>query len=282
MKGPSPNPPAPNPAVSAALSLWRRDLVRFFRQRSRVVGAVATPVVFWAMLGFGLDRLVTVGGPGDGAAGTDGTGYLAYFYPGMIVLMVLFTAIFATIGVIEERREGFLQGVLASPAPRSAIVMGKVAGAATIAGAQGLVLLAGWPVIASMTGLSLGGVFWIGLAAAAVLLPVLAGGVAAFGLCLAWRSKSVAGYHAVMNLILMPMWFLCGAVFPLATAGPLRPVMWANPLTYGYTAFASPLHGFALPGGVMPWWSAGATMLLLSVMAVLVAVRVVARPLAAD
>ena len=95
----------------AIYSLWRRDVVRFLRQPSRVVGALLTPVIFWFVIGSGLGTSFQ--------SATGGGGFLPYYFPGSLALIVLFTAIFSTISIIEDRQEGFLQGVLASPAPRA-------------------------------------------------------------------------------------------------------------------------------------------------------------------
>ncbi len=257
------------PGTRAAFALAWREIIRFFRQRNRVIGAVATPLVFWLMLGLGLNETVRIpapppevsaatsvsgdasGGVSEGASGgvsgdtSGGMGYLRYFFPGMVVLMILFTAIFSTISVIEDRREGFLQGVLASPAPRWAIVLGKVLGGATIATLQGLVLLAIWAVAFDWPGI-------VNLLAAVGILFLLAVGLTALGLLIAWPMDSTAGFHAVMNLLLMPMWFLCGAVFPVESAGPLKWIMLANPLTYGHAAFAAALQGGAAIPGTIP------------------------------
>jgi ABC-2 type transport system permease protein len=235
--------------VLAGLTLWQRELVRFFRQRNRVVGALGTPLVFWALLGFGLNETFRLGPNGADAAG--GVGYLAYFFPGMVLLMVLFTAIFSTISVIEDRREGFLQGVLVSPAPRLAIVLGKVLGGASIATAQGVVLLLLWPLVEQWPGM-------LTMLAAVGTLFVLAMGLTGLGLCIAWPMDSTAGFHAVMNLFLMPLWFLSGAVFPVATAPVwMRAVMQINPLTYGHAALSRLLHGEAvnelLPAASTAW-----------------------------
>ncbi len=242
-------------------TLWRREMVRFFRQRNRVIGAMATPLVFWLMLGFGLDRAFVVPAtsgvsaatgttpltegagplilPGGGVSTGDSVGYLEYFYPGTVVLILLFTAIFSTISVIEDRREGFMQGVLVAPVSRLSIVLGKVLGGATIATVQGAVFLALWPVVGTWPG-------WAAMAGAVVVMFLLAVCLTALSFCLAWPMDSVAGFHAVMNLLLMPMWFLSGAVFPLSTA-PLgmQVIMWANPLTYGQAAFSGLLRGQA-------------------------------------
>jgi ABC-2 type transport system permease protein len=224
------------------LTLWRREMVRFFRQRNRVVSALVTPLLFWLLLGTGLNRsFVAEGAPGDSV------GYLEYFFPGAVVLMLMNTAIFSTITVIEDRREGFMQGVLVAPISRLAIVMGKVLGGASIATVQGLVFLAAWPFVG-------GGVSWPWMAAALGILFVLALGLTALCLCMAWRMDSTAGFHAVMMIFLMPMWFLSGAVFPLTESTPmwLETIMWCNPLTYGQASFAQALQGGGRAGVPVP------------------------------
>lgn len=231
------------PAVQAIA--WR-EWVRFFRQRSRVVGALATPVLFWVLLGFGADRVFTA----PGSSGDMGIGYREYFFPGALVMILLFTAIFSTITVIDDRNEGFLQGVLVSPASRSAIVLGKVIGGGGIALVQGVLflllypLVAGWPGIAAML---------LSVAAMAGLAVALTG----LGLVMAWRMDSTAGYHALMNILLMPMWFLSGAVFPAATAPIwMKAVMAVNPLTYGHQLLTGLLLSDKAPDGLVPTWAA--------------------------
>lgn len=250
------------PAVAA---LWKREVKRFFRQRNRVIGAVATPVVFWLLLGLGLNETFRVSpGSTPGETGTeaaDGIGYLEFFFPGMVVMMVLFTAIFSTISVIEDRKEGFLQGVLASPAKRWAIVLGKVLGGASIATVQGVVLLAIWCVFFAWPGV-------VNLVAAVGVMFVIAVGLTGLGLLIAWPMDSTAGFHAIMNLLLMPMWFLCGAVFPVETAGPMKWVMYANPLTYGNTTFAWALQGDDAVGIGMSNWIAAVLMVIATIAAV--------------
>src|SRR5512141_2185658 len=118
----------------ASYTLWLREIVRFYRDRSRVVGALGSPLVFWFLIGSGLGRSFQ-GGPARPLQG----GYLEYFYPGTLALILLFTAIFSTISIVEDRQEGFLQGVLVAPVPRAAIVVGKILGSTTLAVAQGIV-----------------------------------------------------------------------------------------------------------------------------------------------
>lgn len=197
----------------ATYSLWRRDVVRFLRQPSRILGALATPVVFWLVIGSGLGSSFAAQG-----------GFLQYYFPGSLALIVLFTAIFSTISVIEDRQEGFLQGVLASPAPRAAIVLGKALGSTTLAMINAVVFLAFCP----MAGLSPGiGALVLALASVALLALALAG----LGLSIAWPLRSTQGFHAVMNLVLVPLWLLSGALFPSSGAAPwVRGLMRLNPM----------------------------------------------------
>ena len=109
------------------MTLWWREVIRFVRQRSRLVGAFAQPLVFWLLLGGGFSASFRPPGA------PQGTGYLEYLYPGTIILVLLFTAIFATIAVIEDRKAGFLQGVLVAPVPRMSIVLGQALGGTTLA-----------------------------------------------------------------------------------------------------------------------------------------------------
>ncbi len=187
-------PPRPAVFLPAVTSLAWREVVRFFRQRNRVIGAIATPVVFWLLLGFGGNEAfrIPVSGVADtpmGAAanGPSGVGYLEFFFPGAVLMMVLFTAIFSTITVIEDRKEGFLQSVLASPASRTAIVGGKVLGGAAIATAQGLVMLLIGALLFRQPSL-------LTLLPAVAVMFVLAVGLTALGLCLAPTAAAVCLY----------------------------------------------------------------------------------------
>jgi ABC-2 type transport system permease protein len=192
----------------AAGSLARRELVRFFRQRSRVVGALGTPLIFWLLIGSGFN-------------------YLGYLFPGTLVQIVLFASIFSTISLIQDRNDGFLQGVLVAPVPRAAIVLGKVLGGMGIALTQGLLFLALTPLVGLRTSA-------LGALGAAGALALVSFALTSLGVALAWRFTSVQGFHGVMSLFLMPMWLLSGALFPPETAAPwIRVVMTFNPLTYG-------------------------------------------------
>lgn len=224
------------------MTLWRRELVRFFRQPSRIAGAAGSPLIFWVLIGSGLSGSFRLpGGPSD-------LDYLEYFFPGTMVLTLLFAAIFSTISVIEDRNQGFLQGVLVAPVPRASIAAGKVLGGATLAWLQSVVFLA----LAPLSGISL---TLSSVLAAAGVLAVLGIALTAVGFAFAWKVDSVQGFHAVMNLLLVPMWLLSGAFFPPSGAPAwLAAVMKANPLTYGVAALrwalygAAPEVGTGLPG----------------------------------
>lgn len=209
-----------------AWSLWKREMVRFFRQRSRVIGSLATPVLFWLLFSAGYGPSFR---PGDGT-----TDSYAYFLPGTLALILLFTSIFSNISVIEDRREGFLQGVLAAPVSRLGIVLGKVLGGATIATLQGILLLG----LAVLGGVDLE--ISPGPTLAAIVL--LAISTTGLGFIFAWKMDTVQAFHGIMNVVLMPMWVLSGALFPPeGTPWILHTLMRMNPTTYGLVALRQSL-----------------------------------------
>ena len=215
--------------MQASFSLCHRELVRFLRQRHRIIGALATPIVFWLLIGAGMNRSFKSDAPG-------GENYLHYFFPGTVLMILLFTAIFSTISVIEDRREGFLQGVLVAPVSRMSIVLGKVLGGTILAFGQGLIFL----ILAPLIGIRLS---LAAFALALLTMAVLSFALTALGLCIAWRMESTQGFHAIMNLFLMPMWFLSGALFPVSGAWRgLQIVMLINPLTYGLAALRRAMY----------------------------------------
>lgn len=211
-------------------TLWWREVIRFLRQRSRLFGSLAQPLIFWMLLGGGMNASFRP------AAGAGGTSYIEYFYPGVMVMVLLFTAIFATIAVVEDRREGFLQGVLVAPVSRAQIVLGQALGGTTLALVQGMIFLA----LAPLAGISLGFVSVVGSVG---MMGLLSFALTSLGLAIAWKMDSTQGFHAIMNLLLLPIWFLSGAVFPVSGAPrALGWVMRLNPLTYGMAALRRTLY----------------------------------------
>ena len=211
-------------------TIWWREIIRFVRQRSRLLSAIAQPLIFWILIGSGLSASFKPTGTFNEQT------YIAYFYPGIVVLVLLFTTIFATISVVNERREGFLQNVLVAPVPRWSIVLGQSLGGITLALVQGVLLLGIAPFIGIKIGL-------VSLLSTFGVMILIAFGLTNLGLLFAWRMDSTQGFHAIMNLILIPIWLLSGAFFPLAGAPVwLEWVMNLNPITYGLAAFRHSLY----------------------------------------
>jgi ABC-2 type transport system permease protein len=212
-----------------AFTLWWREIVRFYRQRARVVGVIASPLLFWIVIGSGFGSSFR---SGQGA----GQHYLNYFYPGTLVMIVLFTAIFTMMSVIEDRNEGFLLSVMVAPVPRAAIVLGKVLGGTTLATAQGLIFLVFAPFV---------GVHFTLVSFPLIVFTVflVSFSLTALGFAIAWPLDSTQAFHAIINLFLIPLWLLSGALFPLSGASVwMRAIMYANPLTYGVEALRTLMY----------------------------------------
>lgn len=226
---------APSVFLLPAVSLWWRELVRFYRHPSRWVGVLLSPLVFWLLIGSGLGSSFRAGGA------PPGHGYLEYFFPGTLILILLFTSIFCMMSVIEDRREGFLLSVLVSPVPRASLVMGKVLGGTTLALLQGSIFL----LLAPTIGISLALAQVIELIA---IMFLIAFGLTALGFCIAWRLDSTHGFHALVNLLFIPMWLLSSALFPISGASSwVGWLMRLNPLTYGVTALRRTLYAHVQP-----------------------------------
>ncbi|MBI4447044.1 MAG: ABC transporter permease [Acidobacteria bacterium] len=214
-----------------AFTLLSRELVRFYRQRSRLIGALATPLLFWILIGSGIGVSFQ-----PNAANGPELSYLEYFYPGTILLVVLFTAIFSTISIIEDRREGFLLSVLVAPTSRLVLVLGKILGGTTLALFQAVLFI----LLAPLIGISLS---VLQLLLTALVLFLIAFALTGLGFTIAWQVDSTQGYHSLMNLLLMPMWLLSGAIFPPSGASLwVNWIMKINPLTYGMAALRRALY----------------------------------------
>jgi ABC-2 type transport system permease protein len=255
--------------ILPAFTLWWREIVRFYRQPGRVIGVLASPLVFWIVLGSGFGTSLR-------PTGGDQQHYLDYFYPGTLILIVLFTSIFTMMSVIEDRKEGFLLSVLVAPVPRTAIVLGKVLGGTTLSAVQGLIFL----IFAPFAGVHLQPVQVL---LVAVVVFLVSFSLTALGFAIAWPMDSSQAFHGVVNLFLIPLWLLSGALFSLNGASAwIRAIMRLNPLTYGVKAlrlllYPSQDHSFELK-------SAMATLVLFSLvmfgLALLMANRRTTRPAA--
>jgi ABC-2 type transport system permease protein len=233
----------------AISTLWRREMVRFVRQRSRIIGALGTPLVFWVLIGAGLGRSFHL--PDNGAS----ISYFEFSFPGAIASILMFTAIFSTISIIDDRREGFLQSVLVSPASPASIVLGKVLGGVTLAVAQACLFMA----LAPTAGLKLS---FASLFACLGAMILLATAMTALGFWIAWSMESTQGFHAIMNLVLMPLLVLSGAFFPPSGSSRwLAMVIGANPVTYGVNLLRYAIYA----GGVPPAFRSASLAVSLSV-----------------
>ncbi|MQX35926.1 ABC transporter permease [Roseospira navarrensis] len=243
-------------SVGAALA--RREFTRFIRQPHRVIGSIGQPLIFWLLLGAGLT-------PSFNAPGLEGMTYLEYFYPGVLMMLILFASVFASITIIEDRDQGFLQGVLVAPVPRLGIVLGKVGGASMVALFQTAILLAAAPFVGMTVGLG-------GAVLLAVTLVLISLGFTGLGFLFAWGMKSTAGFHAIMMVIMMPMWVLSGAFFPIeGVPGWLHGIMMVNPVTHAMTILRAPFYadpmtlfaqgGYLLSFAVVLVWVVGCLIL---------------------
>jgi ABC-2 type transport system permease protein len=218
------------PYFLPAFSLCQRELIRFYRQKSRIIGVIGSPLIFWFLIGSGLS------GSFRHPSSPPEINYLEYFFPGTMVLIILFTSIFSTISIIEDRREGFLQSVIVAPVARSSIVLGKILGGTMLSLLQGIILLSLTPFI----GIHL--TFFTTLLVSLVLF-IISFGLTGLGFTIAWRMDSTQGFHAIMNLFLIPLWLLSGALFPSSGAASwLEQVMMVNPLSYGIASLRQALY----------------------------------------
>ncbi len=213
-------------------ALWRRDMIRLGRERARWLGVILQPMMFWVVLGVGMGDVFQV-------KGVEGLDYLTFFFPGIIVMIVLFTTVFATMAIIEDRQQGFLQQLLVGPASRGAMVAGKTLGVTTVALLQAALCL----VAAPLAGFDLLGVDWLGLSLSLTLGCI---GLTGMSFTIAWRLGSTHAYHAIMAVVLLPLWMVSGAMFPPRGTW-LDSVMWIDPMAWMVDGVRHALHGGQAP-----------------------------------
>lgn len=210
--------------VRAAYAIWLRELIRFVSERARILGALGQPLIYLAIMGTGF------GATFRPAAVPRGFSYLEFMYPGVLGMTVLFTAIFSAISIIWDREFGFLKEILVAPVARVSIVAGKVAGGATVATLQGVLLLILAPIVGVHLGLAQ-------VAGVAFVMLLVAASLTSFGLVIASRMATMEGFQVVMNFLVLPLWLLSGAFFPLRGL-PLwmTALTRIDPLTYAVDA----------------------------------------------
>jgi ABC-2 type transport system permease protein len=226
-------------SLRAIYIVWYRDLLRFWRDRPRIVISLAQPLLFLVVFGAGLGSSLGGAFGGGGAAGS--LSYAQFVYPGIIGMAVLFASVFGAMSIVWDREFGFLKEILVAPIDRSTVAIGKALGGATQALIQGLILL----VLAPFVGVTLT------LQSVLLLIPfvfVLAFGLSSMGVALASRMKSLQGFQIVMNFLMMPMFFLSGSLFPLAGVPDWMAVLSRlNPATYGMDPLRRIVLGAGLP-----------------------------------
>jgi ABC-2 type transport system permease protein len=193
--------------LRAIYIIWYRDVVRYWRDRMRLLASLAQPLLFLLIFGTGLSA--SLRGIGGGLGGAASINYVQFIYPGIIGMAVLFTSIFSAMSIVWDREFGFLKEVLVAPIDRSAIAIGKALGGSTQAMVQGMILL----VLAPIIGVTLTPLAVLELIP---LIFVLAFALTTLGVVLAASMKSMQGFQAVMNFLMMPIFFLSGALFPLS------------------------------------------------------------------
>ncbi|MEW6553436.1 MAG: ABC transporter permease [Actinomycetota bacterium] len=210
---------------------WLRDVKRFFRDRIRLIGAFAQPLIYLALMGTGLQAAFKSFGSGE-------TKYITFMYPGIVSMTVLFTAMFSAISIIWDREFGFLKEMMVAPIPRSSVAMGKVLGGGTTALMQGFILLLFMPLVGIPYNLEK-------ILVMILVMFLLAICLTAFGVAFAARMRSMEAFPIIMNFVLMPMFFLSGALFPLQDLPRWMEILTRiNPMTYAVDA----IRGVALKG----------------------------------
>lgn len=228
----APRPSAVGGFARAVYIVWWRDVIRYGRDRVRLLASLAQPMLYLLIFGSGLSASL-----GAGFASGSGISYMQFMYPGIISMAVLFTAIFAAMGIVWDREFGFLKELLVAPIERSAIAVGKALGGATQAVFQGAILL----VLAPFVGVSLGVTSGLALLG---YMAVLAFGLSAMGVAIAARMRSMQGFQMVMNFLMMPMFFLSGALFPLVgLPGWMTVLTRLDPASYGIDPIRRTLLG---------------------------------------
>jgi ABC-2 type transport system permease protein len=228
--------------TTAVYVLWLREMKRFIRAKSRIIGALAMPLFFLAFLGLGFNRM---GVPGIGRD----LKYIHFLVPGIIGMSLLFTSTFAGLSVLWDREFGFLKEIMVTPVSRVSIVIGRIAGGTTTALIQGLMLL----LIALIIGLKIPSLASFLLALLFMLL--IATTFIGLGLIFASVMKDMQGFGLIMNFVMFPMFFLSGAMYPLQNLpGVIRALSYIDPLTFGIDGLRGALIGvsaFSLPVDIL-------------------------------
>jgi ABC-2 type transport system permease protein len=205
--------------MSTIYILWLRQLKKYFRARSRIIGALGQPLLFLLAFGFGFGQIFRQAGQGN---------YIQFLGPGIIMMSVLFTAIFSGIDLIWDRQFGFLKETMVAPVPRWQIMLGKTLGGATVAAFQGLIVF----MLTLIVGFRFHNFLMLPVAALFVFLVAIL--FTSLGVAIASRIEDMQGFQLIMNFLVMPIFFLSGALFPLqGLPAVMEVIIKIDPLTYG-------------------------------------------------
>ncbi len=209
--------------------VWQRELIRFLRSRMRVTTSLAQPVLYLFVFGVGLGRLI-----GGSIPGFD---FKAFLFPGVVIMSIIFSAVFSAVSIVWDREFGFLREMLVAPVPRSGLVVGKALGGATVSTIQGALVL----VFAPFVGVKLSPA---ALGAGLGIMALSAFTLTSFGIVIAARIQRIESFQAVMQFFLMPIFFLSGALYPVETLPSWLGVLAKlDPATYGVTALRRVMLG---------------------------------------
>ena len=201
--------------------LWLREIKKYLRSKSRVIGTLGMPLLFLFVLGFGLNSALKV----------NETNYINFIFPGVIAMAVLMNSMFSGISVIWDKKFGFMKEMLVAPVSRTTIMIGKTLGGATTAVFQGLIIF----LIALIAGVNFPGIY--GLLIALLFMALIGIAFTSLGVSFASRMEDMQAFPIIMNFVVMPLFFLSGALFPLdQVPNALKIIAMINPLTYGVDA----------------------------------------------
>jgi ABC-2 type transport system permease protein len=211
-------------------AIWLRNMKRFVRSKSRIVGSVVMPLFLLLFLGFGLNNVVQMPGLGGN--------YLVFLIPGMVAMSVMFTAVGSGVQILWDKQFGFLKETLVAPVSRLEIMLGQTAGGATTAVLQGFLIL----IPALLIGLRVPGI--AGFCIALLFMVLIGIAFTAFGIALASRMEDMTGFQLIMNFVIFPIFGLSGALFPISTLPAwIAPLTLLDPLTYGVEGMRYGLTG---------------------------------------
>jgi len=211
-------------------TIWLRNMKRYIRSKSRIIGSISMPLFFLLFLGFGLNNVVQIPGMGEN--------YIVFLIPGMVAMSVLFTSVFSGIQIIWDKQFGFLKETLVAPVSRLEIMLGQTAGGATTAFIQGVIILL-LSVFVGLKSESIPG-FFIAFGFMALI------GIAftAFGIAIASKMEDMTGFQLIMNFVVFPIFGLSGALFPIKSLPAIiAPITLIDPLTYGVEGIRYGLTG---------------------------------------